>query len=91
VKKVFLVIGILFALVGCGSSARPSGAEETTAVAPRGRTQMWADNCNRCHNARPASWYSRREWEVAMLHMQVRGSLTGEETRGVSEFFRAAK
>ena len=90
-KRIILVVGMLSALAGCGSPARPKGAEDTTPVATRGRTQMWADNCNRCHNARPASWYSRREWEVAMLHMQVRGYLTGEETRGVSEFFRAAK
>jgi hypothetical protein len=52
---------------------------------------MWAENCNRCHNARPASWYSRREWEVAMHHMQVRGYLTGAETRAITEFFRASK
>ena len=90
-KAVILLVGVLSTLIGCGSSAPPSGADDTTAVARRGRTQMWADNCNRCHNARPAGWYSRREWEVAMLHMQVRGYLTGEETRGVSEFFRAAK
>lgn len=52
---------------------------------------MWADNCNRCHNARPASWYSGGEWEVSMHHMQVRGHLTGEETRAITEFFRASK
>ena len=52
---------------------------------------MWAENCNRCHNARPASWYSRREWAVSMHHMQVRGYLTGEETRAITEFFRASK
>ena len=87
---------LLLTLVGCGTSGGEGGAQtrpadRQPALARRGRTQMWADNCNRCHNARPASWYSRREWEVAMHHMQVRGYLTGEETRGITEFFRAAK
>ena len=85
-----------FAAAGCASRASPSAKAPTTkpsepAVATRGRTQMWAENCNRCHNARPASWYSRREWAVAMHHMQVRGYLTGDETRGITEFFRASK
>jgi hypothetical protein len=91
VKRLIVVLAVLAGLAGCESSSRRNGATDAPAVARRGRTQMWADNCNRCHSARPASWYSRREWEVAMLHMQVRGYLTGEETRGVSEFFRAAK
>ena len=84
------MVAVLVLAAGCGSSGndRPEGK---TAVARRGRTQMWADNCNRCHNARPASWYSAREWEVSMHHMQVRGYLTGEETRAISEFFRASK
>lgn len=78
-------------LLGCGSKATEPKPDTRPAVASRGRAQMWAENCNRCHNARPASWYSRREWEVAMHHMQVRGYLTGEETRGITEFFRASK
>ena len=86
VAEFVLVLGV----AGCGSSTRTAD-EPRADVAPRGRAQMWAENCNRCHNARPASWYSRREWEVAMHHMQVRGYLTGEETRGITEFFRASK
>jgi hypothetical protein len=87
-----MIVGcMLFPVIGCGSGAGAKKAEAVPAVAARGRTQMWAENCNRCHNARPASWYSRREWAVSMHHMQVRGYLTGEETRGITEFFRASK
>ena len=57
----------------------------------KGRAQLWAENCQRCHNARPASWYSEREWEVAMHHMFVRGYLTRREHDSVMEFFRAAR
>jgi hypothetical protein len=88
-----LLVGVALLVGGCGSAGAPRADDATTrpAVARRGRTRMWAENCNRCHNARPASWYSPREWEVAMHHMQVRGYLTGEETRGITEFFRASK
>ena len=86
-----LAVGAAAFMVGCGSSPTGPSAGPSTrpAVADRGRTQMWAENCNRCHNARPASWYSRREWANAMHHMHVRGYLTGDETRAITEFFRA--
>lgn len=72
---------------------RIEAREEARADArPRkGRAQLWAENCQRCHNARPASWYSEREWEVAMHHMFVRGYLTRREYDSVMEFFRAAR
>jgi hypothetical protein len=86
-----LAVIVVGGVIGCGRSGatRSTDASTRPAVAARGRTQMWAENCNRCHNARPAGWYSRREWAVSMHHMQVRGYLTGEETRGITEFFRA--
>jgi hypothetical protein len=93
-KFVVLLFIALLVLGGCGAGGHTSSSDSAStrpAVARRGRAQMWAQNCNRCHNARPASWYSQREWEVAMHHMQVRGYLTGEETRGIMEFFRASK
>ena len=85
------LLSILLVVTGCGSSGSDQTTADRTAVARRGRTQMWADNCNRCHNARPASWYAEREWEVSMHHMQVRGYLTGEETRAITDFFRASR
>jgi hypothetical protein len=61
------------------------------APAPKGRAQLWAENCPRCHNARPATFYTLREWDVAMHHMRVRCSLTAEEHRKIMEFFKASK
>ena len=85
------LVAVLLVVTGCGSAGSEPPPGDRPAVAQRGRTQMWADNCNRCHNARPASWYSEREWDVSMHHMQVRGYLTGDETRGITEFFRASR
>ena len=80
---------------GCGVSPMDPNPPESIAKAPhpsgKGRAQLWQQNCVRCHNARPATWYSEREWEVAMHHMHVRGYLTGKETRAITEFFRAAR
>ena len=84
---------LLFVAAGCGStnSAKGTAAVRADPHAPKGRAQIWSENCQRCHNARPASWYSEREWEVAMHHMFVRGYLTRREHDSVMEFFRAAR
>ena len=73
------------------SGAAASDASEVTARPAKGRARLWAENCQRCHNARPATFYTLRQWEIAMHHMRVRAALTAEETRLITEFFRASK
>ena len=105
-KKVLLngappLLALSLIVHGCSSanSEADAGAGRVEARADasadarpaKGRAQLWAENCQRCHNARPASWYSEREWEVAMHHMFVRGYLTRHEHDSVMEFFRAAR
>jgi hypothetical protein len=104
--KALLAIAVAMLLQGCGSGSgeAPSAsvandagptvqlasAGESDAPA-KGRAQLWAENCPRCHNARPATFYSLREWEVAMHHMRVRCPLTAEEHKKIMEFFKASK
>ena len=89
------VLGLSMLVHGCRTSSPPPPAAAAEAHADarpvKGRAQLWAENCQRCHNARPASWYSEREWEVAMHHMFVRGYLTRHEHDSVMEFFRASR
>jgi hypothetical protein len=95
------LVALLMLVHGCGSANSGAGASRVDAGADaesaadarpaKGRAQLWAENCQRCHNARPASWYSEREWEVAMHHMFVRGYLTRHEHDSVMEFFRASR
>ena len=68
-----------------------ASADQPEAPPAKGRAQLWAENCPRCHNARPATFYTLREWDVAMHHMRVRCSLTAEEHKKIMEFFKASK
>jgi hypothetical protein len=74
-----------------GSSVQMASSAERIAPTAKGRAQLWAENCPRCHNARPATFYTLREWEVSMHHMRVRCALTAEEHKKIMEFFRASK
>jgi cytochrome c5 len=68
-------------------SAKPAAAP-TAAPATKGRAQIWAETCNRCHNTRSPDSYSGKEWSVVMTHMRVRGYLTGEDQRAILEFLQ---
>ena len=87
---------------GCQTSPAPqsnSGSPALLSAAPAatkpsaspaiGRAQLWAQTCNRCHNTRSPDSYSGKEWAVVMSHMRVRGYLTGEDQRAISEFLQS--
>lgn len=56
-----------------------------------GGARLWSDNCGRCHNMRPPSQYSSKEWGIIMLHMRVRAGMTGAETRAIRAFLESGQ
>ncbi len=88
------VAAVLFGLEGCAAlkekSSPAAEASARSATRSRGRTQLWAQNCMRCHNARSPTYYSDAEWTVAMHHMRVRAYLTTKEYESILEFLKAA-
>jgi hypothetical protein len=78
-------------LTESGSAPRAVVSHDDPKTAPsRGRTQMWTENCIRCHNARSPGYYSDREWQVAMHHMRVRCSITPKEYEAILGFLQSA-
>ena len=76
-------------LQGCSTSDKTS-AQTQKFSNHKGRTQLWQENCNRCHNARSSRYYSDEQWDLAMHHMRIRGSLTAHETREILQFLQSA-
>ncbi len=82
---IFLVIilGLVTILsVNCSVSKEVKGKEGS---------QLWAENCSRCHKAPGASNYSSEHWELIGTHMRMRAHITAEETRKIVEFLQSAK
>jgi hypothetical protein len=90
--------GAVAALVaGCqsggDSSGQPAGNPFALMMAPahdKGGSELWGENCTRCHNARPPQYYSDAQWDTIVHHMRLRANLTGEEARKIAEFLRSA-
>jgi hypothetical protein len=100
----FSILGVSVLLTyatGCQSSSGESAkAGEHPADSPikqmfappqkKGGSELWAENCTRCHNARPPQYYSDAQWDIIVHHMRLRADLTGEEARAVAEFLKAS-
>jgi len=80
----FLAAGLATLTPGCATAPH-----ETASVKESNGSQLWAQNCARCHNSRSPSSYSDAQWDVAMLHMRVRANLTPTEHKAILEFLRA--
>jgi len=50
--------------------------------------QLWAENCQRCHNTPSASTFSPEQWETVGLHMQSRALLTETERIKIVDFLK---
>lgn len=48
--------------------------------------KVYSENCARCHNARPAEEYSKKEWSVVIPHMRAKAHMTGKEALAVEAF-----
>ncbi len=81
-----LMIGAAL-LGGCSSTGTPGPSPAPLA---KSGSQLWAQSCLHCHSSRSPAAYSDGEWDVVMLHMRVRGNLTGEEHRKIVEFLKAS-
>lgn len=71
------------------STTVTSTAQPTEKIGKSG-SQLWSENCARCHNMRSPSSYSDTEWDVVMHHMRVRANLTSEEHKKILEFLKSA-
>jgi cytochrome c553 len=57
-------------------------------IAAKSGAQLWAENCQRCHNTPSPSTFSPEKWETVGLHMQSRALLTENEKDKIVEFLK---
>jgi len=57
-------------------------------VAAKPGAQLWAENCQRCHNTPSPTTFSHEQWETVGMHMQTRALLTNEERDKIVDFLK---
>lgn len=88
-NKMFLT-GAL-ALAGLLSPVISQGADEPALAGDFNRgVKAWSDNCARCHNMRDPKEFRDDQWRVIVMHMRVRGGLTGQDARDILTFLQGS-
>jgi len=59
---------------------------ESKMVAAKSGAQLWAENCQRCHNTPSPTSFSHEQWVTVGMHMQTRAQLTDKERDKIIAF-----
>ncbi len=59
---------------------------ESQKVAAKTGPQLWAENCQRCHNTPSPNSFSHEQWVTIGMHMQTRAQLTDKERDKIVAF-----
>ncbi len=85
--KRFAIAGIgLFIIIVLFST----GCVESKKIAMKSGVQLWAENCQRCHNAPSPGSFSASQWETIGMHMQSRALLTENEKNKIVAFLQSS-
>jgi hypothetical protein len=59
---------------------------ESAKIAQKSGAQLWAENCQRCHNTPSPASFSHEQWLTIGMHMQTRAQLTDRERDKIVAF-----
>jgi hypothetical protein len=82
-----LVFLVLIASV-CAGVITMEACKPSQKVAAKSGAQLWAENCQRCHNTPSPATFSPEQWETVGLHMQSRALLTDVEKNKIVAFLK---
>lgn len=87
-KKLLLILSLFFVTGYIVLST--SGCSVSKKTASKSGAQLWAEHCNRCHNAPGPGEFSDANWEIVGTHMQVRANISKTEIDKVIDFMKSA-
>ena len=65
-----------------------NGCAVSQKIEAKSGAQLWAENCQRCHNTPSPSTFSSEQWETIGMHMQTRALLTDKERDKIVAFLK---
>ena len=86
-KKITLTLSLITTLI-FGGMLLISSCAVTQKIADKSGVELWAENCNRCHNAPAIGEFSNAQWDVIGAHMMLRANLTCDETNKIVAYLQ---
>lgn len=85
-----LTILSLLLVAGIGATLLINSCATSQKVITKTGSQLWGENCIRCHNAPSSADYSPAQWETIGMHMKLRANLTDKEITKIVTFLKSA-
>ncbi|MGN6295266.1 MAG: c-type cytochrome [Ginsengibacter sp.] len=86
-SKKLIILSILVLLIG-SAIAILNSCTASQKIQSKSGAQLWAENCQRCHNTPSPATFSPEKWETIGMHMQSRALLTDKERDKIVEFLK---
>ncbi|CAN5627311.1 hypothetical protein BH10BAC3_BH10BAC3_29030 [soil metagenome] len=86
-KKQVIIMYSLIIIVSIGMFAT-SSCKVSQAVQDKTGTQLWGENCGRCHNAPGPGEFHDTNWDIIVTHMRVRANITETEEKKIVEYLK---
>lgn len=86
-----LAVAVCCGLASTLVSAEPKAETKTTAApVPKKLTgsELYAVNCNRCHQERYPTEFTSGQWQTLMTHMRVRANLPAKQAKEILKYMK---
>lgn len=87
-KKHIVIFYSLILIISLGIIGI-SSCEVSKKVRDKTGTQLWGENCGRCHNAPGPGEFSSVNWDIIGTHMRVRTNITESEEKKIIEYLKS--
>ena len=89
-KSIKIKTALAVLVLGLGGALVMNGCKAPDSIAMKSGAQLWAENCNRCHNAPDPHTFSDDQWDAATEHMKQKALLTDQEITKIRQFLKQA-
>ena len=86
-KKYLLIVRLLVIMILLGTLSISSCAVSKK-VNDKTGTQLWGENCGRCHNPPGPGEFSSSNWDIIGRHMKIRTNITETEEKKIIEYLK---
>lgn len=86
-KKYFFAISLLLLIISFGLFTISSCAVSKK-VSEKTGTQLWGENCGRCHNPPSPGEFNSSNWDIVGRHMRIRANITEDEEKKIVDYMK---
>ena len=79
----------LFSLIVLSAIAGISSCAVSQKVQDKTGTQLWGENCGRCHNAPGPGEFNNTNWDIVGTHMRIRTNITADEEKKIVDYLKS--